>query len=196
VTRIEIEQELKRLQRGLKAARRRIADLEESAADPEDDQPLQRIFPAEVSGDGTWQEQTIEDGDLVDFTDGRECDDAADESAVVDRGTASFLMEFTDSGGVHRYVEIGSMSIVPLLVTKTDGFDGTSTSPATWTYGATQYGAGLEPWGDSSAMSPVWNRPNGSVIPAEHGLGIVIGGQQILWMVDEVPNDRICNPGV
>jgi len=76
-------------------------------------------------------------------------------------------------------------------VEQTGGSNGTKTTAPSFTYDVTPR------WGDRTvvpAMSPVWQRSNGKVVAATHGLAYRgSDGNLVLWQVDEVRDTTGCS---
>lgn len=102
---------------------------------------------------------------------------------IIDRGTPVELFYF-ESGGIGGFF--------PVLVTKTGGSDGTSSSTASWTYGVTDQAANSL----GTALPQIRPRPNGKMTYQSAGsIGVgyyTTAGAFALWDAGEVPTTDAC----
>jgi hypothetical protein len=138
--------------------------------------PFPRLFLAkDGDAEGQWQEQTVYDGSIVEFTQGRRSDAADHPSNLIDPSEdgAYFVQEYTDvdSGSgklVTRFVKVSAVGMVPVTLTQTGGSNGNQTTAATWTYTANHALTGKEL---GTVLSPEWPRPLGAMTAAVKGVG-------------------------
>jgi len=100
------------------------------------------------------------------------------------------------SSVVGTFVTLASMQMFPVFITQTGGYNGNSTSAATYMYGNVTNLLTNGNISSSGTLQPIWQRPNGEVNIATHGIGYFDpNGNFILFMVDETPQDIIISCG-
>lgn len=157
-----------------------------------------RVFVATRDGQ-EFQEQTVVEGEFEDADPdtSRRCTDDTDTAAIITpESDKVILLEVTDGNDgtpCSRFVEVSGGGNVRWVDLTSDGGDnGDDDEPADYTYTATdtitaeELGTGLSPW---------FNRPNGAVNVAEHGVGFYDDeGEFVLAIIDETPMDDVCEP--
>lgn len=133
--------------------------------------PLQRVFVAQVTGSGTWQEQTNVAGIWQDYTGGRNSVGGAATPLYLSAGTAGARTIFIEDrdGPNSRYTPIvfpGTAIFVALSTTS--GATGDATHQATYVYTVKTF--------DSTAtiatgLSPAYRERNGNFDAATMGIG-------------------------
>lgn len=134
-----------------------------------------------------WKEFTVVDGTILEFEDGRACDDDESPAALIAPGTIEFVVEFEDKDAV-RYVPLGGL--FPVSLVKTSGVDGTKTSPATYVYDAFAFATNAKIASDVDlGYLP---RPNGKMTPASAGWAAYSGDRLLLYITNERPGTSGC----
>lgn len=155
--------------------------------------PYPRLFLAKDGDDeGHWQEQTVYDGEIVEWTQGRRSDeDDHPSNLIVPDGGTYTVYEYTDvdtSTGkfVTRFVQLNGAGLIPVNVLA-DGGDGDAT-PFTYTV-TLKNGTQI-----LTLAAPEWTyEPNVKVTEADRGTAYRNGdGDWVLYQVDEVPDDSDC----
>lgn len=87
----------------------------------------------------------------------------------------------------------GSPRLIPVSLSQSGGADGTSTTPASWTYNARDASTADNVIG-SGALTVAMNRPNGKTNKATHGtVRNKADGTWEIWWCDEVPTTSPCS---
>ncbi len=132
--------------------------------------PFQRVFLAKPNADDAalWHEQTVNAGEIAEFTDGRRRTDTEDAFAIIEPGTAIPVLEIDDyheGDRVKRYVKLASAGVIVVTLASTGG----AANPVSWVYTATPE-AGGSPLGTS--LTPIHRPLAGKVTTAAtKGLG-------------------------
>ena len=148
------------------------------------DFPLFPVLIAKRTGSSTkqWKEQTVNDGVIEDFPDGRDCTSDGDEAAIVLPKDAIVLLQVED-GEFHRYVEISSNRFFPVTLATDGGGNGTRTTSAAFTYAVTNEASVSIGTHIAPEKAP---RPNGAIVAATKGIAYYnAAGALRLWDTNE-----------
>jgi hypothetical protein len=134
---------------------------------------------------GTWKEQAIVAGEVVEFVDGRQAAEG-EEAELMNLAGAEVAIEFEDDG-CHRYATLQSLFRVT-LEEDGDGADGTASTPATYTYTASINGQTI-----GEGVAPAWERENGRRVAATEGYcEYSSGGSLLLTIHNERKRTTTC----
>jgi hypothetical protein len=181
------DETLKQLQDRIDALERLVATMRGRGGDDMLD-PFRFVLLARRDGDnpGDWREQTVNNGTVEDFPDGRTGSNT--DSPIIPAGAASAILEVIDAGRC-RYVDIGTRYF-PVALAQDGGADATGPSDAaTYTYTVTdESGTQL-----GTTVSPEILRENGRRVVATKGQAYYDKSNNLkLWMTDERKRTTPC----